>query len=151
MAVRYAQLGETKKTGNMLLITIACACIFMVVKYFEYMHKIHVGFLPGRFWNPQGHGIHELSTAIARASENGLHIPGDPYHLRSFFGIYFIMTGVHGLHVLIGIGVLIWMWVRNNRGEFGPRYFTPIDIVALYWHLVDLIWIYLFPLMYLID
>jgi cytochrome c oxidase subunit 3 len=58
---------------------------------------------------------------------------------------------VHGVHVLVGIGVLTWIWFRNRKGEFGPQYFTPVDISALYWHLVDLIWIYLFPLLYLID
>ena len=62
-----------------------------------------------------------------------------------------MMTGVHGLHVLIGIGVLIWLVVLNEKDRFGPDYFTPVEMVGLYWHLVDLIWIYLFPLLYLID
>ncbi len=61
-----------------------------------------------------------------------------------------MMTGVHGVHVAVGIGVLIWMWLRNRRGDFSKDYWTPIDITALYWHLVDLVWIYLFPLLYLI-
>jgi cytochrome c oxidase subunit III len=73
-----------------------------------------------------------------------------PRKAHIFFGIYFFMTGLHGLHVLIGIGVWIWMLVRATRGVFGPTYFGPIDFTALYWHLVDLIWIYLFPLLYLI-
>ncbi|NLE87679.1 MAG: hypothetical protein GX607_14920 [Myxococcales bacterium] len=60
------------------------------------------------------------------------------------------MTGLHGVHVIIGIGVWIWMLVRAGRRKFGPKYFGPIDFTALYWHLVDLIWIYLFPLLYLI-
>jgi cytochrome c oxidase subunit 3 len=67
-----------------------------------------------------------------------------------FFGIYFFMTGLHGFHVLIGIGIWIWMLVKASKGQFGPTYFGPIDFTALYWHLVDLIWIYLFPLLYLI-
>lgn len=67
-----------------------------------------------------------------------------------FFSIYFFMTGLHGVHVLIGIGIWIWMLVRAGRRKFGPKYFAPIDFSALYWHLVDLIWIYLFPLLYLI-
>jgi cytochrome c oxidase subunit III len=73
-----------------------------------------------------------------------------PRKAHIFFGIYFFMTGLHGLHVLIGIGVWIWMLVRATRGVFGPTYFGPIDYTALYWHLVDLVWIYLFPLLYLI-
>ncbi len=61
------------------------------------------------------------------------------------------MTGVHGLHVIIGIGVYAWIFLRNKRGEFSSRFFTPVHMVGLYWHLVDLIWIFLFPLLYLID
>ncbi len=60
------------------------------------------------------------------------------------------MTGLHGLHVLIGIGIFVWLLIRASKGQFGPEYFGPIDYAALYWHLVDLIWIYLFPLLYLI-
>jgi len=67
-----------------------------------------------------------------------------------FFQIYFLMTGLHGLHVLIGMGLITWILIRAVGGVFGPSYFTPVDLVGLYWHLVDLIWIFLFPLLYLI-
>lgn len=137
MAVRSSQLGKKKATGNYLLITILCACVFLVIKYFEYSHKFHAGLLPGRFFHP--HVEHLVAGS-----------PPLPPNTGSFFSIYFMMTGVHGVHVLIGIGVLIWIWLRNNRGEFSKEFFTPIDIAALYWHLVDLVWIYLFPLLYLI-
>ena len=73
-----------------------------------------------------------------------------PRKAHIFFGIYFFMTGLHGLHVLIGIGIWIWMLVKASKGVFNENYFGPIDFTALYWHLVDLIWIYLFPLLYLI-
>jgi cytochrome c oxidase subunit III len=76
--------------------------------------------------------------------------PSQPHNAHVFFGIYFMMTGLHGIHVLGGIGVWIWLLVRARRGEFSAKYFGPIDYAALYWHLVDLIWIYLFPLLYLI-
>ncbi len=142
LALRAAQVGEGKPLGGrqwtsyFLVATILCACVFMVVKYVEYSHKFHAGYLPGSHFVPTEfpHGIEAV-----------------PYQTRSFFGVYFMMTGVHGLHVVIGIGVMIWLLIRNQRGEFGPRYFTPLDLAALYWHLVDLIWIYLFPLLYLID
>ena len=68
----------------------------------------------------------------------------------SFFGIYFVMTGLHGLHVLIGMGLIAWIMIKGAGGIFGPKYFIPVDLVGLYWHLVDLIWIFLFPLLYLI-
>ncbi len=67
-----------------------------------------------------------------------------------FFGIYFMMTGLHGLHVLIGMAVILWLILVARKGKFGKDYFTPVDIGGLYWHLVDLIWIFLFPLLYLI-
>ena len=67
-----------------------------------------------------------------------------------FFAIYFLLTGLHGFHVLIGMFVILWLIVRSLKGHFGPDYFTPIDMGGLYWHLVDLIWIFVFPLLYLI-
>ncbi|MCU0231355.1 MAG: cytochrome c oxidase subunit 3 [Acidobacteria bacterium] len=73
-----------------------------------------------------------------------------PKNVQIFFGIYFMMTGLHALHVLAGMAVIAWLLKRSLRGEFGPAYFAPVDLGGLYWHLVDLIWIFLFPLMYLI-
>lgn len=74
----------------------------------------------------------------------------DRQSVNAFFSVYFMMTGLHGLHVLIGMGLISWIFVRATKGTFGPTYFTPVDLVGLYWHLVDLIWIFLFPLLYLI-
>ena len=73
-----------------------------------------------------------------------------PEHTNMFFSIYFAMTGLHGIHVLAGIIVYIWLLIRALKGHFTPTYFGPVDYAALYWHLVDLIWIFLFPLLYLI-
>lgn len=93
----------------------------------------------------------------------GDHPPGlaiDPSHLPTgprpanahiFFSIYFCLTGLHGIHVLIGMAVMVWLMVLAQQGRFGPGYFTPVDLGGLYWHLVDLIWIYLFPLLYLVE
>lgn len=75
---------------------------------------------------------------------------GAPKDVQVFFAVYFLMTGLHGIHVIAGMTVLSLMLLRARRGEFGPSYFTPVDLSGLYWHLVDLIWIYLFPLLYLI-
>lgn len=74
----------------------------------------------------------------------------EPRNVATFFSIYFCMTGLHGIHVVVGIGIWIWILIRARMGEFGPNYYGPVDFAALYWHLVDLIWIYLFPLLYLI-
>lgn len=76
--------------------------------------------------------------------------PSDRQTLNAFFSIYFMMTGLHGIHVVVGMGLIAWLFIRASNGEFSEKYFTPIDLGGLYWHLVDLIWIFLFPLLYLI-
>ncbi len=129
MAVRSAQNGQREKTVKHLAITILCAFGFLIIKYIEYSHKIHVGLLPAGMF-----------------SYEGLQHP----QAKLFFSLYFMMTGLHGIHVLIGIGLLVWILLRSKKGEFGPEYFTPVELVGLYWHFVDLVWIYLFPLLYLV-
>jgi len=79
-----------------------------------------------------------------------LQDPDVPDNIHMFFNIYFMMTGLHGIHVLIGIIVLTWLLIGATKGRFTSEYFTPIDLGGLYWHVVDLIWIFLFPLFYLI-
>jgi cytochrome c oxidase subunit 3 len=133
LAVREAQLADPNnpQVGKMvgyLAVTIIGALIFLVVKYFEYSHKFHEGTVPGNFFTAEGF----LDNA----------------HL--FFGIYFCMTGLHGIHVVIGIGVLTWILVRAKRGDFHRDFHVPLENAGLYWHLVDLIWIFLFPLLYLV-
>lgn len=151
MAVRQAQLGDKPGTTKFLAATIVFAAGFMLVKYFEYQHKFHVGLLPGSYFEPTAEGLDEIVTAAHNAFPYRGGEAFMPFHLRSFFGIYFIMTGVHGIHVLIGIGVMVWLIIRNQRGDFSAKYWTAVDLTALYWHLVDLVWIFLFPLLYLID
>ncbi|RAP32001.1 cytochrome C oxidase subunit III [Candidatus Marinamargulisbacteria bacterium SCGC AG-414-C22] len=129
MAVRSAQISNKKATFWYLLVTLICAGVFMIVKAFEYSAKIEHGYLPSLWFS--GEGLYE-----------NMHI---------FFGIYFVMTGLHGLHVLIGMGLLIWLIIKNHKGHFYSGYFTELENVGLYWHLVDLIWIFLFPLLYLIE
>ena len=133
LAVRTAQTNvageKNKKLVGLLALTIILASGFLVVKYFEYSHKFHIGTLPGE------HYFYE-----------GLEQP-DP-HL--FFGVYFLLTGLHGIHVLIGMSVLTWVMFGAMKGKYYSEYYTPVDLGGLYWHLVDLIWIYLFPLLYLV-
>lgn len=131
LAVRSAQTNQAKDTTRYLVATIALALCFMVVKYFEYSHKIHVGLLPGE-------------------SFDFTHNEHLPKYARVFFGIYFCMTGLHGIHVLIGVGVMIWLVMRNQRGEFNSENYVAVENAGLYWHIVDLIWIFLFPLLYLV-
>ncbi|HEY3321889.1 MAG TPA: cytochrome c oxidase subunit 3 [Planctomycetota bacterium] len=90
-------------------------------------------------------GLAKSGSAIESDAEGRL-----PRYTHIFFGIYFTMTGLHGIHVLVGMGVISWLLLRARRGEFSPEYNAPVDLVGLYWHLVDIIWIYLFPLLYLV-
>ncbi len=95
-----------------------------------------------------------------RPGPTGLADPGDPpavltpadevRNVHTFFGVYFLMTGLHGVHVIAGMIAIGWVLVRSWRGDFSADYFTPVPMVGLYWHVVDLVWIYLFPLLYLI-
>jgi len=87
--------------------------------------------------------LHDLELNKATAADR-------PANAHLFFGIYFVMTGLHGLHVIVGMGVIAWLAILAARGAFSPQYFTPVDLGGLYWHVVDLIWIFLFPLLYLI-
>jgi cytochrome c oxidase subunit 3 len=129
MAVWSAQNERRKRLIVYLLLTIAFAGVFLGIKYIEYSHKFHEGLLPGRFYHHAGDTV-----------------PGQ----FMFFSFYFMMTGLHGLHILGGIVAISWVLRRAIRGDFSHKYYTPVDLVGLYWHLVDVIWIYLFPLLYLI-
>ena len=73
-----------------------------------------------------------------------------PPNTHQFFGVYYAMTGLHGIHVVVGMGIILWLIVRSMKGHFHSKYFTPVDLGGLYWHIVDLIWIFLFPLFYII-
>ncbi|HKP96654.1 MAG TPA: cytochrome c oxidase subunit 3 family protein [Fibrobacteria bacterium] len=129
LAVLAAQAGRQAKVRVNIIASLFLAAGFLVVKAIEYSTKIHHGTLPGRFWH--GEGFTDPFTHI-------------------FYGLYFVMTGLHGLHVLIGMGLMIFALVRSSKVQFTRAYFTPIEMVALYWALVDLVWVFLFPLLYLI-
>ncbi len=128
MSVRSAQLNKRQACFYFLLITFLLAACFMGVKAIEYAQKFEHGLLPAMWFS--GEGVAET--------------------LPLFFGLYFAMTGLHGIHIIVGMGLLIWLMIRTRRGEFYSGYFTPLEMVGLYWHVVDLVWIFLFPLLYLI-
>ncbi len=90
------------------------------------------------------------ATADEDLDEEAASLEDAPEGIGQFFSIYYAMTGLHAIHILAGMVVLTWLLIRAYRGDFTPDYFGPVDFVGLYWHLVDLVWIYLFPLMYLI-
>jgi cytochrome c oxidase subunit 3 len=121
--------GRGRAAALALLATIALAAGFLVIKGFEWTHDFHEGLLPGRYY-----------------AYRGLAAPGAPM----FFVVYFLLTGLHGLHVILGMCVLGVLMVLSWRGSYDHGYSTPVELGVMYWHLVDLIWIFLYPLLYLI-
>jgi len=130
LAYWCVKVGRIRLALWMLALTIAFAAVFLVVKYFEYSHKFHVGELPGRWFTNA-----EL-----------MKYPG----ANLYFTIYFLTTGLHAFHVIVGMSVLLWVTKGIWKGRYTPEYYVPVELGALYWHLVDLVWIFLFPLLYLI-
>ena len=132
LAIWAIQKNNKKLSVLMLVATFVFALAFLGIKYLEYSHKFEVGQLPGLYYSYMGPDAAHL---------NNPHI---------FFSIYFIMTGLHGLHVAIGMGLIAWLIYSTYKGNLSPEYYTPMEMIGIFWHLVDLIWIYLFPLFYLI-
>lgn len=130
LGIYYAQLNDKSKSALMLIITIICGFVFLGIKYIEYSHKFHEGLYPGSFFRGE---------------------IGEVKNIAVYFSFYFMMTGLHAIHVLTGMALITWVLIRTLRGEFGPNYYTPVEGVGLFWHLVDLVWIYLFPLLYLVS
>lgn len=131
ISISYIQKNEQKKAVIALATTVLCGAIFMVIKYFEYTHKFHLGLFPGKF----------LDVAKVGAEHANLGL---------YFGFYYCMTGLHGIHVLLGMGLITWCLIRTMRGDFHGQYWIVVEGVGIFWHIVDLIWIFLFPLLYLV-
>lgn len=129
MGLDRAGRGRGKGTLAFFGISFLFACVFLAFKYVEYSHHFHAGELPGRFYT---------ATTVAP--------PGGPV----FYTLYFLITGLHGIHVVVGMTVLAVIGLRAGRGAYTPEYHVPVELAGLYWHLVDLIWIFVFPLIYLV-
>jgi|TARA_Y100000758_G_scaffold57385_1_gene36682 cytochrome c oxidase subunit 3 len=125
MAVRAAQQGAKNPLLRWILATMVLGTTFLVIKAFEYADKYHHGLLPGFSFDGSG-------------------------QLKIFFSFYFAMTGMHALHMIIGLGLMVWLIPKIRRGTYTSEYFSPIENFGLYWHFVDIVWIFLFPLLYLI-
>lgn len=134
MAVYASQTGKQKMLFNMMLFTLILGFVFMGIKYVEYSHKFHEGLFPGL-------GLWDYHGANPERAEQ----------VQMYFMVYFAMTGMHALHMVIGAGILLWLMMRAKKGQFGPEYSGPIELFGLYWHFVDIVWIFLFPLLYLVD
>jgi cytochrome c oxidase subunit 3 len=130
LAVRAAQTGQRRTLISFLGATIALGSVFLAIKGYEYYEKYLHHLIPG----------------------SGFSFPGpEAQAAQHFFSVYFAMTGLHAVHMLIGAGLLAVLIVQACRGRFTRQYYNPVEMMGLYWHFVDIIWIFLFPLLYLID
>jgi cytochrome c oxidase subunit 3 len=141
--------AEVRKKGLLvifLVLTTLFGLAFLGIKYDEYHEKYEKHHIPGanfdvsQFINPSAYGLNEKPLAPDAAQKT-----------QMFFFLYFAMTGMHALHMIIGIGLLVWLLARAQRGDFTAGYVAPIENFGLYWHFVDIVWLFLFPLLYLIN
>jgi cytochrome c oxidase subunit 3 len=137
MAVRSAQTAKRNASLLFLILTMMLGVAFLGIKGVEYHAEYVERIIPGVNFAPQG----ELLQRLAPASLG---------HVQMFMCFYFIMTGVHALHMTIGLGLLLVLLLRARHGTFTSQYFAPVEVTGLYWHFVDIVWIFLFPLLYLI-
>jgi cytochrome c oxidase subunit 3 len=129
LAALYGQRANQAKVRLNLWLSLVFASGFLVVKAFEYASKFSHGTLPGPFWSATGFT--------------------DP-HAHIFFGFYFTATGLHVVHVLVGMGLMVWCLLVSRKVKFTRAYITPLELSGLYWALIDLVWFVLFPLLYLV-
>ena len=143
MAVYFAALGKKRRVVGFLLATVLLGSVFLGVKYFEYGDKIRPCLGDGPYTGCLLPG--ERFDAAA------LHLEGaEGGHAQIYFSLYFGMTGLHALHMIIGMPIILGIAFLAGRGRYSPEYHSPVEIVGLYWHFVDIIWIFLFPLLYLL-
>ncbi len=147
MGVRSAQTSQKQKTLMFLALTVIGAATFMVIKFFEYKAKNEHGLI---VFSELFHPYDEATGQLPWFKDYHGVMANVP-HGHLFFAIYLTMTAIHGLHVVIGAGLILWVMKGTAKGRFHAGYFLPVDLVGLYWHLVDLIWIFLFPLLYLVS
>lgn len=159
MAVWASQTGKKKRITLFLALTLILGGIFLGVKVIEYSQKFEHHLVPGRSFqldyhvkNPSpGDAPREIAGGKKELERAEAKDPDIQTHSQLFFSLYFGMTGLHALHMIVGAGLLVWLIRSSLRGRFTPEYNTPVELVGLYWHFVDIVWIYLFPLLYLID
>ena len=134
MTVWSAQVGKKKLIPICLILTLILGCVFLGIKGVEYHDKYVEHHIPGLPFQL------EPGSSVATNA-----------HAELFFSLYFAMTGLHALHMIVGVGLLCWLLKEAFKGRFTPGYNTPVENVGLYWHFVDIVWIFLYPLLYLID
>ena len=136
LSVYFAQTDQFKKLLISFTATMGFGTLFLGVKVVEYKEKFDFGLIPGPWWNPDSHHV-DLTI-------------DDPSKIQLFFVMYFIMTGMHAFHMIIGLGIAAVMWIMALKRKFGPNKYMPVEMFGFYWHFVDIVWVFLFPMIYLI-
>jgi len=136
LAVHFASLGKQKLIVLFLLLTLLLGSVFLGVKGYEYYDKWVKHEVPGHNF--------DCRDEAGKPCEDAAHTP-------LFFALYFGMTGLHATHMIVGAGIILVLIWKASKGAYGPAWYTPVELFGLYWHFVDIVWIFLFPLLYLID
>ena len=169
-AVRAAQLGKRMLQVKMLLLTLLFGLAFLGIKAYEWGNKYKEHHIPTFDYNviggegdlfyknikflgrtPEYQGVDKTLHDSAKSGELRTDQAKLQEHTKVFYSLYFALTGMHALHMIVGVGIFTVITIMAYRGKFTPEYHTPLEIAGLYWHFVDIVWIYLFPLLYLID
>ena len=161
MAVRGAQTNKRRATVNWLILTMLLGSVFLGVKVIEYADKFEHNHVPGPsfVWAHQeapgaeGAAVEHEAAPAAGEGHRQLHLTPDQLQRTTqiYFSLYFTMTGLHALHMIIGIGIMCVITWMAWKGKFDEEYYTPVEMAGLYWHFVDIVWIFLFPLLYLVE
>lgn len=157
LAVLAARANRTKQIVQWLMVTIVLGIVFLGIKGLEYQAKFDHHLVPGQHFQYDAaiaHHVHETTTFPDKPAADDhfkkLVASANPGNVQLFFGFYFTMTALHALHMIIGIGVLFFILRMAQKGTFSSAYYNPLEVTGLYWHFVDLVWIFLFPLLYLV-
>lgn len=166
LAVSASQRGVRRLQQLFIVLTMLLGTVFLVIKGIEYHQKYVEHHIPGGLFGTfdavtNFPGQEEnIADQEAKRLERVDHLPPEAAEqvgkqvagqTQIFFSFYFAMTGLHALHMIIGLILMTWLLIKASRGEFGPQYYTPMELGGLYWHFVDIVWIFLFPLLYLIN
>ena len=151
MAVYFTQVGKPRPQVWCLVLTLILGLTFLGVKAVEYRDKYNDSLIPGQLipGRPFNPTVQEEGKPL---DPHALHLlPGATVEkVELFYWIYFIMTGMHALHMIIGAGLLSYLIIFSMKRRFDPEYHSPVEVIGLYWHFVDIVWIFLFPLLYLL-
>lgn len=152
LAVNAARHGNRKAIIGWFAATLLLGSIFLGVKVVEYKAKWDHHLVPGRHFNWELYqaGHHEAAADGEAASGHSAAPAPAPKGIQTYYSLYFVMTGMHALHMIIGIFIALWIMNKASRGVFSPEYYPHVEYFGLYWHFVDIVWIFLFPLLYLV-